>query len=279
MKLAITSLPSQGFCEAKQDFIELNPLTYRQLLKYTSAQYSTKNEQLIWDIENMIQDIPGWELLSSFDITALLFTRRMITATFEPELKLTYGKTLYNIKVSDIHFKDMSDDLKRIETVIINEKRYKFHIPTIYDYYKVLSYTKGMEEYANDYSTDLILLSSCLIPEEMYKPEDPNYKPDVIPAFKKVSEVVENATHEDILVIESILTLLKDRLNDVTVHGEGGETAISLNGLTADIFRLIWLNSDPISERIEFRENVEHGHNGHESTRSKSDDRGNKRTK
>ena len=253
MKLLLSSLPSQGFCESKQDFIELKPMTYKQLIKYTSARFNTQTEQLIWDIENMIQDISGWELLSSFDLTALLFTRRLITATFDPELKITYGDKVYKVQVSDIHFKDMSSDLKRIDTVIINDKVYKFHIPTIYDYYKVLSYTKGMEEYANDYSSDIILLSSCLIPEEMYRPEDEKYKPDVILAFKKVSKVIEHATHEDVLVIETILHLLKDRLHDVTVLGDGGETAVSLNSLTADIFRLIWLNSDSISEHIRFK--------------------------
>ena len=273
MKLLLTSLPSQGFCDSKQDFIEINPLTYKQLRKYTSAKFETENEKLIWDIECLIQDIQGWEMLSAFDLTSLLFTRRLISATFEPELKLTYSGQLYKIQVSDIHFKDMSDDLKRIEAIMINGQKYIFKIPNIYDYYKVLSYTKGMEEYANDYSSDIILLSACLTPETMCRPEDKDYKPDPIMAFKKVSKVIENATHEDILVIETILTLLNDRLHDVTVLGEGGETAVSLNGLTADIFRLIWLNSGPISERIISGEEIPHTNRGPDIKRSEPNDR------
>jgi len=256
MKLLVNTLPSQGYCKSKRDFIEINPLTYRQLKKYTSAKYTTEIEKLVWDIECLIQDIIGWEDLSMYDLTSLLFTRRLLSATFEPELKLTFGDNVYTINIQDISFKDMPVELKTLDTVEINGKKFKFRLPSLYEYYKVLKYASGDVENLNDFSLEIVTFASTLVP--ISSSEDQSWENmDSLDAYKQAIKSVDTSVQQDIVVIETIQTLLQDKLNDVTVKGEGGETAVSLNGLTADIFRLIWLNAGNISDRISFKEGLQ----------------------
>ena len=271
MKLLVESLPSQGHCKSKQDFITINPLTYGQCEHYASAHYMTSIENLIWDIECMIQDIQGWEDLSMYDLTALIFTRRLLTATFGPTLKLTRGSTVYEINVQDISFKDMSKELRTLDTISINGQTFKFRIPTLYEYYKILKYVASDEKNLEDWMLDVITFASCLVPMSMLTMQEPKGKKsdttpnappdvlanvDVLEAYKQAIMYVETSVHEDITVIKTIQVMLKDQFNDVTIHGEGGDTAISLYGLTADIFRLIWINAGDVSHKITFKTDI-----------------------
>ena len=249
-------------------------MTYGQCKHYTSAKYTTDIEQLVWDIECMIQDIDGWEDLSMFDLTSLLFTRRLLTATFDTKLKLTYGTNVYEISVQDISFKDISKELKTLDTVTINGQTFKFRIPTLYDYYKVLKYAVTDEKNLENWKLEVITFAACLVPTSLLTLQEPSGvdkrkalertnidtnaidNVDALDAYKIAITYVETSVHGDIAVIETIQMLLQDKLNDVTVHGEGGDTAISLNGLTADIFRLVWINAGDISNRIVFKTEV-----------------------
>ena len=190
-----------------------------------------------------------------YDLTSLLFTRRLLSATFEPQLKLTLGNNFYTINIQDISFKDIPNEIKTLDTVELNGTKFKFRLPSLYEYYKVLKYASGNADNLNDYSLEIITFASTLVPisdknDQSWESMDP------LDAYKQAIKLVDTSVQKDIAVIETIQILLQDKLNDVTVKGEGGETAVSLNGLTADIFRLIWLNAGNISSRITFKDGL-----------------------
>lgn len=250
MQLPLTSLPSEGFgVETDQSYIDIKPLTWKEVRKYNQFKYDGALDSLIWDIETLVQGIEGWEKLSSYDLSAIIFTRKYISATFNGSLKVAMKNKVYEIPMADITFKEMLGDLKNIEEIIINNERLKFRIPNILNYYMDLKSVVGDPVYSDDSYMQTLYLASCLIPADMVENEAIDYQA----AFLKVLPIIDSATQEDIVVLETLSDQLNDLYNDVTVKSEGGETVVKIKNLTADIFRLIKLNSPTAAEHIKYR--------------------------
>lgn len=249
----INTLPSGGYCKSKLKEITLKPLVLEEVNKYCSMKYPSTIEKMVWDIENLIMSIPGWEDLSAYDVTGLLFMRKYISATFKPDLKVTVKDKVYEIPISSINFKQLTDDIKNLDEVHVNGHEFKFEVPTIHDYYLVLKTLSAMDKYREERDFELINMCTCLIPKEMYGSE--TYNP--INAFNQVYPVVMTSIQSDIAVLMAVSDLFNDRYNDITIHTEGGETAVRINNLTADMFRLIRLNSGDVTDKIIYKETVQ----------------------
>ena len=118
----INTLPSGGYCKSKLKEITLKPLVLEEVNKYCSMKYPSTIEKMVWDIENLIMSIPGWEDLSAYDVTGLLFMRKYISATFKPDLKVTV-----KIKKGSIELLKISAGKhysKKIQKVIIAEEEF-----------------------------------------------------------------------------------------------------------------------------------------------------------
>lgn len=135
MKILVSRLPSGGF-GSTLDILEIPPLNYGQLIKYSSEKDSDEVSNLIWDIENLICTLKDWERLSSYDVHAIIAYRKMLTLSLTGKITLTSGESF---DLSDIQFTDLKreliGDIKEIE---LGKKKYHPSILSMEKFYKAL---------------------------------------------------------------------------------------------------------------------------------------------
>lgn len=265
MKVMTKTLPSRGYGKPVE-FIDIEPLTYRELRNYTSKSYQKGTvDSLIWDIECLIQDIEGWQTLSSFDITAIIFTRKYMSASFGDKVKLDLGGQTYELSMSEINFKDLSKELIRVNKIILNGHVFLFSLPTIEHYYKILkAISQGAIVIDGEVDLDIVYLASCLI--NITKNENTSiFKRKSYASIKKshysnTDEAIENfitayndinsCIQSDVAFVNRLLHLLTDKTHDVTVFIEGGASVVNLDRLITDIFRFIEVNEGVNSNKV-----------------------------
>lgn len=239
------SLPSRGELTPDIFEIEINPLTYRQLIKYTKYKYDNEVESLVNDIEYLITDIPNWQMLSAYDLSSILFTRKYISASTDTSIIVSSkdGSANYRLNISDISFKSLDPSLMSLKEVILNGEKYEFHIPTIYEYYDVLKIFKELYILKDDWiSTSEIMILASLGCNRSNS--------------DKLYNSLANATGNDIVTIKYLDVMLNDSVNDVTLkntNSNGGETVVNISKFITDIFRLIFLNRDLDSKLLIFK--------------------------
>lgn len=135
MKVLVSRLPSGGF-GSTLDILDIPPLNYGQLLTYSSEKSSDEVSDLIWDIDNLICSLNGWEKLSSYDTYALIAYRKMLTLSLTGQVTLANGETF---DLSDVQFTDLKKDLiGSIKEVELGGKKYKPSILQMDKFYKIL---------------------------------------------------------------------------------------------------------------------------------------------
>lgn len=135
MKVLVSRLPSGGF-GSTLDILDITPLNYGQLIKYSSEKSSDEVSDLIWDIENLICTLNGWEKLSSYDTYALIAYRKMLTLSLTGQVTLVDGSTF---DLSDVQFTDLKkEEIGGISSIKLREKEYKPSIMSMERFYKAL---------------------------------------------------------------------------------------------------------------------------------------------
>ena len=135
MKILVSKLPSGGFASTL-DIIDLQPLNYGELMKYSSEKSSDPLSDLLWDMENLICTIRGWEELSSFDTHVLIAYRKMLTLSLSGSITLLNGE---KFDLSDIEFSDLDRELIcSIEEIKLGNKKCKPSVLSMGKFYKYL---------------------------------------------------------------------------------------------------------------------------------------------
>ena len=247
MKFLVSSLPTKGITIPNGLIRELdiNPLTYKQLVKFTNKDYINDIDKTIAEIENFITDIHHWELLSAYDLSSILFTRKYISATLNNELLLRYNGKDYSIPLDSITFKDFNEELLNIKTVDINGKTFLFKVPTIKEYLEALravsSVSTDEELWLNKY--DVMILTALGLNQSNVR--------DMLYDYS-------NASGDDVVTIKHIDNLLNNTVNDVTIKdANGGDKVVDVNRYATDIFQLIYLNRPLNTSKIGLKSRVE----------------------
>lgn len=246
MKFLTSSLPTKGVTIANGLIteIDIEPLTYKQLVTYTNRHYENDIDQMIAEIECFIQDIAGWHYISAYDLSSILFTRKFISATFENELAIPINGKKYTLNINELTFKDLNTELLDIKKITLGEKEFDFKIPTIEEYYKALlivsSRLTSNDFWLNVYDT--MILAALGIKD--------------INADEYIS-IYSSASGDDVTTIKYIDRLLNNTVNDITVKGEGGDdSVINVQKLITDIFQLIISNRPLNKNKIKYSKRV-----------------------
>ena len=133
MRILISKLPSSGF-GSTLDMIDLQPLNYGELLKYSEHGSHDPLQDLIWDIDTFIRTIPQWEELSSFDVNVLVAYRKMLTLDISGRVKIGDEE----IDFTKVNFSDIDRNILRIESVSLGGKEYKPVIRKMDEFYRTL---------------------------------------------------------------------------------------------------------------------------------------------
>lgn len=224
MKLLTSRLPSTGFACAI-DIVELKPLNYGELIKYSDHTNSDEVSDLLWDMENLILTIPNWEQLSSFDVLALISYRKMMTITQKKSITLLTGKVL---SIDDVRFGDIDKKLITLNTVKLSAKLYKPSIKSMKDFYSTVIKFQGNKVK----SLHITALASFL------GITDP--------------KVVTNFHNEDIKLCEQLYPLI---LSQPCISIEGGEEVLMV-GKASELFHNVCSLSQIDEDSLRFSETV-----------------------
>jgi len=242
MIVLTSSLPSKGKLSDVKE-IDLKPLTLKQIRQHSMHKYESDIDKLANDIEYLIRDIIGWKSLSAYDLSCILFTREYISATAKDTITITIGNEPYTLRIADITFKDVPDDLLKINTVQLGGNNYIIKVPTIYEYYRNLKSVQSFLKSGNIWLTknDIMIMTALGMNETN---------------FKQFYEMYSNLSENDLSMINYLDLLLNDSTNDVTVKGNGGETVVKINNFITDIFRFIIFNRPILFDKINYKQNI-----------------------
>lgn len=220
MKLLVSRLPSKGFASTLE-IVDVQPLNYGQLLKYSSEKSTDPLSDLIWDMENLILTIPGWEELSSYDLFVLIAYRKMLTLSLRGKLTLTTGE---EFDLSDVSFSDL--DLEKVSKIIgieVAGKTRKVSIKSMKKLYHTL-----LEFREDGVTSDKLAILGCYL-------------------GMSAREVI-SLTSDDIVICESLYPVI---ISHPVVEVKGGGEVI-LPGKASQLFRNLLELQKPDPSKIQY---------------------------
>ncbi len=188
------------------------------------------------------------ESLSSFDLSTLIFTRKYISATFEPKFKVadSLGE-IYEIDIGEIQFKTLSKELKNIESIDLDELSYCFEIPPAGKWYKYLKMVQT-GKLPEDTDLDLLYLASCL---EFKNASSEMALPEL--HIKLILDRLLGTSQSNAAVIFELVEQLTRKTEDIVIKTKGGESVIRLDPFFTDLFRLALLNRGASSVKVNYK--------------------------
>ena len=133
MKIVVDLLPSKGFASTI-DMVDIQPLNYSQLMEYSKlVREGDELNDLIWDIEKLVQTIPNWDKLSSFDLYPIIAYKKMLSLDLKGEVSLSDGR---KFSLSEVDFTDINTKILKISKIKIGNKEYSPSIKSMSDLYK-----------------------------------------------------------------------------------------------------------------------------------------------
>lgn len=222
MRLLTSRLPSGGV-GCTSEFVDVNPLTYKELSLYCSQKSSNELEDFIWDVESLVMTIPGWQSLSSFDTPVLIAYRKLFSINLTGNYKL--GDLEFSLK--DIDFTPLDRVPLSIESVTLGGVRYQPSIKPMEEFYRTLKIFEGKTS---------------------------EIKFPVVASFLGIKEpsVILSFTTEDVAICEKLYRYLQSQ----PVVRKGGAEAI-LFGKASELFQHIVELCRITEDKIQFSETVQ----------------------
>lgn len=206
MKVLAKNLPSQGYL-TKGNIIDIEPLNYGQLIKYSEVKFNKGQEvsEFLWDFDNLVKTIVGWEDLCSFDLPAIIALRKMVSINLQGTFTLSSGK---EFSLKDVNFTDFNENLSQLEGVTLDIFR-KASLKPLTVFYKDLCVFQGSKveslklavlgsylgmspEQMTNLTTDNIALCERLFPSLMTQPKILIEGGAEVVLYGKASELFQN---------------------------------------------------------------------------------------
>jgi len=232
--ISVNNLPSKGK-GYKVPEIELRPLGYTKLLEYSETDCKTPGEKLLRDIKYLVTDIKGWESFHMYDLKQIIFMRKIISITTNPEIKLEelvcpkcHEKFSQSLPVGMVHFTPIPEITDKIKAVKLNGKEYPLNLnSTVKDFYDCLT-LYASRGYLRDMK--IIYLSTIL---------------NMIANPNEIEEVLNTATYEDVRSLEVLYQYSSGMMSPVEIihNGCGGDVMVQFDNLIVNLFRTVLLNN------------------------------------
>jgi len=230
MILRTKDLPSRGIGVPISN-IELNPLTYNEVLRLSSRNQNMSSIQLLkWDFDNIVTSIKNWEALSSYDVLSIINMRKLLSITNKQKFKVNG----IEYSLSDINYKLVTDDTLKIEKIRLGNYEFEVGIKSMKYFYEVL--TSILDE--SDLPVKFVYIASFL-----------GYQSRP----KEVLSSIKNATYDEITLLEFIY---RNCLGHMQVKSKEGE-AVGLYESTADLFPIILENNGISQDKIIIRSELQ----------------------
>jgi hypothetical protein len=226
MIIPTSALPSKGYGTLLSS-IEIKPLTYREMIEYSSNAPRDPYLRKIWDIEKLIKRISGWEQLNCFDVDSLIFSTKYISVSSIDKfsLYLDNGKS-YELPLSSVKFDNLDLDTTNIKFIKLGSIQLPFNICN------VVTYLNTITELSNNYNIKIASLSAILGYNKFTNTEVPL--------------LISNATYDEILLLDSLYSKIFETVKPIEVEG----AVVDINNSITDIFRFLKANKSLDKNKI-----------------------------
>lgn len=242
MRITINELPSRGIDDRSEE-ININPLTFRDLLTYTRNQESAKDElsKFLVDYNQFKSKVNNWKSISLMDLDYLIFRYKKLTVSDDKEFsveltcedcgsrnQLYLDSTLINVS------KQLRYDYRG--SIVLNNKTYTYEVPTL-EFFdsvltKIIKYNKGFE-------LKLIKLITCF--------------PDFKNSPNEIESLVVNAKGDDIIRLSVLYSMYFDskiNINHKCKNCSGGHWSIEVRSLIDQVFLSMLLSRTDVTNEI-----------------------------
>lgn len=242
MIIEINELPSKGI-DPRSQSLEIKPLTFKELLKYSREQDSAKTDlqKFLVDYNYLKSTLPNWKSISLMDLDYVIYRFKKLTISdnkeFNVEHKCSDCGTLNTLYLDDSRI-NLSHQIRYDYKgqIVLNNKTYQYEIPTLEFFDSVLTkitrYNKGFE-------LIIIKLISTF--------------PDFNNSPNEIESIVINAVGDDIIrlsVLESMYYDSKININHQCRNCRGGQWSISVRTLIDQVFLCMLLSRTDVTDQI-----------------------------
>jgi hypothetical protein len=235
---AVEALPSKGY-GTQETGVQMNPMTYREILKYETRNPESDSDRLLWDIECVLNSMSNYKNISLYDLRVLIFIRKFISSSGGQDVLLSYScpscgsQEKASLNLSSLKWIPIKDDVRNLEAIILKERRFKFVIPSIGYFEDCLRKILGSDL---DYPLRSIYICSLLGFIEN-------------PAVKTY---VDRAALDEILLLDYIYNLTFNSVSSpkFTCERCEKESVIGIEDSITDIFQSIRTNYSINQEKI-----------------------------
>jgi hypothetical protein len=250
MLVQVSDFPSGGY-NYSIGYIDIHPMTYKDIIEYNSYLSNTFIQKLYRDIKCLDKDL-GEDTVNSllyYDFDFIMFTKKAISLIDPAKISLSCScancGSQFNFTISsdDLKYSEFNDDLKKIRGIKLgsNEKEYSIQMPTMR---VIRSALDVFMKYKEDVNQEILLLC-CSISEFETSPNE-------------VKSMIENSIKDDIInlkyISEVFSGLFKECNYTCPTCKKGGVTRI--NNLMTDMFRLLSNNIEITKSKIIFSKGV-----------------------
>jgi hypothetical protein len=212
--------------------VNLNPMTYRDMIEYDNNKSSDKLTQLKVDIELLKKDTPNIGELNYFDFESVLMMKKLISVTSVPSVKLERTCTCGNldiitVNIDELRYTDFDPDIAgSMSSVKIGNKVIGLKVPKLNDVEELLTLLQMTRS-----DVDFEIFQTLSIVDFGSRPNEVIY-------------AINNATHGDILLLEYLKHAFigGSKEFDHTCTKCGRKESVTINSMVTGMFRLLQFN-------------------------------------
>lgn len=230
----VSMLPSRGRLGGESLEFNIKSMTLQEILDYNNEPRATYTQRMNRDINLIRKDIPEIDRLFMIDLDCLIFIKKTISITSVEDINVDVicphcGKE-QNITMNlrnSLNYCSVPDEALKVKEVILDNHKFKFEIPTIDYYQKVL---KTFLRYNQDPDPRVSSLCACL---------------GFFDNPRLVENTIKDATLEDILIVDNLSSWISGsrKFHHYTCNHCGKEADVIVPNMSADMFRSIQLNN------------------------------------
>lgn len=244
MILYSRDFPTKGFASMVES-IELRPLCYKELVEYMNNDELTSLRKYKKDIDLLLKMAPNADKIYLIDLDYVIYMMKMITISKELTLNYRYTcqccgkKKVGSISTQSLIFREIDDRYLNLDHIELGGCELPFKLININDFNHFLSMLPRQLEAKTDLST--IKLASMFWDGTM--------------PVAKVIDLIEKAYGDEIKLISFLKAAYLQPIKPITLRCEkGGETVVTINDVTTDLFQQTIFNRRLDTTKIHFKQ-------------------------
>lgn len=241
--ITVEMLPSKGRLGGESLNLKIKSMTLQEIIDYSMEPNLTLTQRINRDI-NLIKKDVDIDRLFLIDLDCLIFIKKTISITSQEDVSVSSICPFCGNKEDvKINFRDslehciVPDEVLKIKSIILNNHKFNFEIPTISYYQKVLG---EFLKYNEDPNERISTMCACL---------------NFFDNPRLVKNSIEDATLDEISLIDQLHGWISGsrKFHRYNCANCGKEADIIVPNMSADMFRDVKINNEISGRKLIFK--------------------------